>query len=1046
MSKKPKQKLNKQTNEKLLSRLRTILLAALIIIVFYPPYLQGLFFEKHFLPTQIFVFAVFIVFLIYKWMKKDHKFFKTPIDYIAIGFVLVYFISIFAAVHTRSAIIEWMKYLMYFAVFYMLSSLADNLKTKFIILWTIVASAAGSSILGIDSAMGGNLVGFLNNIFKNFGAKTDVFFGLFVGSRVHSTLQYPNAMASYVMAVFFIAAGLLIISKKIWQKALLGGSCFILFLTLMLTKSRGVQLLFPVILVIFFLVIPEGSRIKSVTQVILLAVPAAVISLLINPYLSADELNTKALLLVLAGALISVIFGIISEYIGSFLQKVNWKVYAVVFSAFAVITIAAVIHIVNASVPLELSHDAAEGNRTITRSKDIALKPNKEYILSYKADARMEQEQNYAYFVRIFSLDKNNILFGGSTQLLRENLMNTNGMEDNSIRFTTSENNELTRISFSIYYTGTNVKVDDVKIIDAETGKVVKKVIFKNKYNLDSIISRFENMGLSKSLISRLIFYKDGMKIFGRSWLLGSGGGAWDYLYRQYQSYRYSSSQAHNFPLQLGIETGILGILVLLSLAFSLVFISIKYIKKVNSEVNSKSTKEENNDSVFINSAVIAAIAALLIHSVMDFDFSEAAMLLLFWQLIALFSIETKEKLTLQQMIPFNLKQKMAKSRDNKAETKGKALTAAAMVISVTACIFSLNFNTASAHVQKAYEYVKDNNIDEAIESINKAINLDGYNEKYITGFMPVPARPDIKTGLADLLFAKNDILRQKEQTGEKIPESEMQVLQRQLSQVNNNIMKLEKKAENNLSLSSNIASFCFRTGQTDKGLEYLNNSISLFPFEPSLWHSKIDVYYQLMRKHFNDEDYENTMKYIESAFSAIDEAKETNKKNMNPFIFNADTIELLEKMQFINDYIDNPDELKSINEIVHYTIPYTDVNLDTIPDQWRISDTALLKAAVSDEGIKIKATGRAYIYTQYHPKFKQGKAYRIEVQLKEPVDYLAYFIYGIKDRTELKKEENKYVAEFLVKNEPDENENQLRIYVESDCTIENILIKELTE
>ena len=150
-------------------------------------------------------------------------------------------------------------------------------------------------------------------------------------------------MASYVMAVFFIAAGLLIISKKIWQKALLSGSCFILFLTLMLTKSRGVQLLFPVILVIFFLVIPKGSRIKSVTQVILLAVPAAVISLLINPYLSADELNTKALLLVLAGALISVIFGIISGYIGNLLQKVNWKVYVAVFSVFVIITIAAVI-------------------------------------------------------------------------------------------------------------------------------------------------------------------------------------------------------------------------------------------------------------------------------------------------------------------------------------------------------------------------------------------------------------------------------------------------------------------------------------------------------------------------------------------------------------------------------------------------------------------------------------------------------------------------------------------------------------------------------
>ncbi|NLK29176.1 MAG: hypothetical protein GX306_12685 [Clostridiales bacterium] len=185
-------------------------------------------------------------------------------------------------------------------------------------------------------------------------------------------------------------------------------------------------------------------------------------------------------------------------------------------------------------------------------------------------------------------------------------------------------------------------------------------------------------------------------------------------------------------------------------------------------------------------------------------------------------------------------------------------------------------------------------------------------------------------------------------------------------------------------------------------------------------------------------------MKYIESALGVIDEAKETNKRNMNPFIFNADTVELLETMQFINDHINNLDELMTINEIVHYTIPYMDVNLDSIPDQWRISDTALLNAVAGNEGIEVKATGRTYIYTQYHPKFKQGKTYRIEVQLKEPVGYIAYFISGIKNRTELKQEGNKYVSEFLVKNEPNENGNQLRIYVESDCTIENILVKEL--
>ena len=102
------------------------------------------------------------------------------------------------------------------------------------------------------------------------------------------------------------------------------------------------------------------------------------------------------------------------------------------------------------------------------------------------------------------------------------------------------------------------------------------------------------------------------------------------------------------------------------------------------------------------------------------------------------------------------------------------------------------------------------------------------------------------------------------------------------------------------------------------------------------------------------------------------------------------------------------------------------------------------MNAVADKEGIKIKATGRTYIYTQYHPKFKQGKTYRIEVQLKEPVDYLKYYISGIKGATSFNQEENIYISEFLVEKEPNENGNQLRIYVESDCTIENILVKEL--
>ena len=204
------------------------------------------------------MFILFIIFYIYKWLRNENLSFKSPIEYVAFGFVVVYFISIFVAVHTRSAIVEWLKYCMYFAVFYMVSEMADSQKVKRLFLWTIVASSLGVSIIGLDSAMGGKFVSLLNKFFNILGADGNLFFGLFAGNRINSTLQYPNAMASYVMAVFFIVVGLLMVYKSGGKRS----SVVVLhlyFVTFMLTHSRGAQLLFPVAVVIFVLIYKRNT-------------------------------------------------------------------------------------------------------------------------------------------------------------------------------------------------------------------------------------------------------------------------------------------------------------------------------------------------------------------------------------------------------------------------------------------------------------------------------------------------------------------------------------------------------------------------------------------------------------------------------------------------------------------------------------------------------------------------------------------------------------------------------------------------------------------
>jgi tetratricopeptide (TPR) repeat protein len=1042
MGKQKNKKIKTANNDNILNKIKTFLIAALAFIIFYPPYLQGLFFEKHVLPTGIFVFAVFIIFLVYKWLKRDFSFLKTPIEYIALAFVAVYFISIFNAVHTRSAIIEWLKYCMYFAVFYMITELADDLKTRLLFLWMIIASAVGVSIIGLDSANGSRLVGVLNRIFNIFGYKGDMFFGLFVGNRINSTLQYPNALASYVMAVFFITIGMLIVQKKWWQKAITGICSFILFTTFILTHSRGAQLLFPVALLIFFLAAPKGNRIKAVTHVIMLSVPTVVFVLMINPHLSGDNFNIKVFGLLLAGIVLSGLIGIVSGFIATALQKINWKIYAGLITVSAALVIAGGIYLINQSVPVELKHEITAEDTIQSVSKDVALKPGKEYILSYEAEAWMEEVKPYAYFIRLFSKSNSNILFGGSPQLLREELPATNGVEERSIKFITPEDSKLISIYFSNYYAGTGVKVNNIKIINPETNKILKEIALKNKYNLDSIINRFQNIWFQNSLLTRAIFYKDGFEIFKDRWFLGGGGGAWNYLYRQYQSYNYASSQAHNFPLQLGIETGIMGLLVLLCLIIVIAHTYIKYYKKEKQQNNQEDRIKDDDTKIaerFLNSSVIVAIAALLLHSVIDFDFSEASMLFLFWQLIALFGSSMRETLMTSEMPPF-IFNNVRKSKKNVITKTG---VVAGILCTAITLGFSFSFFIATSFAQNAYGHLKNNNIQKAIDSIYKAISFDGFNEKYITGYNPVPARPDIKTGLAELLFIKNDSLKSLEQNGEKTPESELLILQQQFTDVNKRINELEKNAANNLNLASNIASFYFKTGQTEKGLEYLNTAIDQFPFEPSLWHSKVDVYFQLMSTNFNKGDYDRAKEYIDSGLNIISEVIEVNKRNMNPFVFKEETITLLQKLQFMHDYWDK-DELKDINKIVHYSILNLDVNMDGMPDQWGINETAFINVSIIDNSMGIKASGRNFIYSQPDVKFEKGKTYQIDVKFKSPVENIAYYVVGITPNTlPLIQVDGKYSADLMIENEPNENGNQFRLYLESDCVIERINIKE---
>jgi len=126
----------------------------------------------------------------------------------------------------------------------------------------------------------------------------------------------------------------------------------------------------------------------------------------------------------------------------------------------------------------------------------------------------------------------------------------------------------------------------------------------------EQLANRIGTINLQQhSVLERVTFYKDAMKVVKDYPLIGTGGGGWAAVYEQYQSNPYSSNQAHSYFIQVLVEIGWIGFIVLIGillLAYSL------FIKLYLSH------KELRGTQFFF---FIVSIS-ILVHSTIDFDMS----------------------------------------------------------------------------------------------------------------------------------------------------------------------------------------------------------------------------------------------------------------------------------------------------------------------------------------------------------------------------------------------------------------------------------------
>lgn len=124
---------------------------------------------------------------------------------------------------------------------------------------------------------------------------------------------------------------------------------------------------------------------------------------------------------------------------------------------------------------------------------------------------------------------------------------------------------------------------------------------------------------------SRIQWTFDALRIIKDHPVLGAGGGGWDALYHNYQSYGYWSTQVHNHFMQVWVETGTVGFLTFAALWVLVLWHGFRAWRAARADGDASRGA--------ILAGALTGIAALLAHSFIDFNLSLSSVTLALWSL-----------------------------------------------------------------------------------------------------------------------------------------------------------------------------------------------------------------------------------------------------------------------------------------------------------------------------------------------------------------------------------------------------------------------------
>jgi tetratricopeptide (TPR) repeat protein len=936
-----------------------VLIVVFSVLLLIPPFFRGMYFEDNQFYYSTVVFFSTLIFFSLRSILREKETIQTILDMFVLSISGLYWISNFWSVSVRHSYPEALKYSTLLCLFYAVSRLASRKKARKIFCGSLVLSGALLVIFCFDAVIGsslneeqGTLSMFFNGLFQLMGADK-TFFDLYIDGRFYSNLQYANAFGAFVGSLYFVSTSLVSSSNR---KGLMYASVtlsFLLFCGIVFSQSRAVFILF-ISLSIFYLFRLRNHERNGLFACFFSPIMSFIVLTFFGYYGVVTRPQgemVSILVLTIMGMILSSVLLFLLTRIGEW----KWSLSGLKFSKMRLVLIGVLVLFLLSllsfalqSQPILLEHKSSELNSIRSISRHIELKENERFLVRLNMENTNEKEKRHSLYVDIRGKSDADILqLKKGRQLSYTEFQATNGREERTIEFQVPEDTKVVEMIFGNYYSGTSAKLYEVEVCQAQTKKKIKSLHLGSRYIPQDVLKRFDGFMHQKGFIERTYYMMDGWSLMKARLLWGHGGNTWRLQYFSHQSYDYWSTQAHNHLIQVGVETGLFGLVLYLGI-FACCFVLYRNLR-IGCLNNKTFEKGIEVESLFV------AILFLGFHATMDFDFSIFAVYILLFSYLAILNGEV---LKIQSLDGGNSVMRMLTRQYSIRMRVGFLI------------LFLLFFAYQPISYLKAKQHYREGLMME-----------ENFPEKARTAFQKAMMYdPD------EPLYTLNVIRYELMNANTHENFSEILAMLEKLEAQTHHRYDLVKEVGRLFLILSQI------TDEEEKALQFFERATELRPMNVKVWEKCIDGYFEVILDHHSSHDiFKNGTfdKFYQAFLQNMDQLDVASHKSVLPMQLSP---KALQQWQILKLMKNRRDRNVDYHKVKFYNGFDIDINHDFFPDVWQptSSSVSILKQS---EGLEILSEKEDDVVTlsTFPIQMEKLKRYQIYITLENLLEDRVY-------------------------------------------------------